>query len=48
MIDSGKAYIIPGAYDGLFAQIVQNAGAAERRNGGSLRDGRRDCLMVDC
>ncbi len=27
MIDSGKAYIIPGAYDGLSARIVQIAGA---------------------
>ena len=27
MIASGKTYIVPGAYDGLSARIVQNAGA---------------------
>ena len=27
MIASGKTYIVPGAYDGISARIVQNAGA---------------------
>ncbi|MDH3739327.1 MAG: isocitrate lyase/phosphoenolpyruvate mutase family protein, partial [Alphaproteobacteria bacterium] len=27
MIESGKTYLIPGAYDGISARIVENAGA---------------------
>ena len=39
MIETGKTYMIPGAYDGISARIVQNVGAEAVYATGGVRLG---------